>query len=139
MKKEVSYMLKLINDNFRSKVDAQLKTYDMTVSQGRVLNFIRLSGGSATQKEIEDFLEVSHPTVVGLLSRMTKSGYIECTYDTSKGRSKLVRETEKAVEFSHEMDAFFKKSNEELTRGMSEEEKTELERLLGILYENVKK
>lgn len=139
MKKEVSYMLKLINDNFRSKVDAQLKRFDMTVSQWRVLHFIRLSGGSATQKEIEKFLEVSHPTVVGLLSRMKKSGYIESDYDGSKGKSKLVKETEKAVEFSHEMDTFFRKSNEELTRGMSEEEKKELERLLGILYENVKK
>lgn len=139
MKKEISYMIKVINDNFRSNVDAKLKTYDLTGSQGRVLHFIRKSGGVTTQKKIEDFLEVSHPTVVGLLSRMQKSGYIECGYDVEHGKNKIVRETEKAVEFSNAMNAFFENANAEFTRGLSEEEKNELIRLLCILYENVKK
>lgn len=138
MKKEVSYMLKLINDNFRSKVDAQFKKYDMTASQGRVLNFIRHSGGLTTQKEIESFLEVSHPTVVGLISRMQKSGYIESGFDSEHGKNKTVRLTQKAIDFSNDMDEFFRKSNEALTENMNKEEKEELERLLCILYENVK-
>ncbi len=138
MQKEVSYTLKLIHDNFRSKIDAELKKFDMTVSQSRVLHFIHYCGGATTQKEIESFLEVSHPTVVGLLARMKKSGYIECGYDCEHGKNKIVRETEKAAAFTDEMSAFFKKSNEELVHGMSEEEKKELERMLDILYENVK-
>lgn len=139
MKREISYMLKLINENFKAKVDAQLRSYGMTVSQGRVLHFIKGSGGTATQKQIEDFLEVSHPTVVGLISRMQKSGYIECGYDEAYGKSKIVRLTQKAVEFSEEMDTFFKESNEKLTETMNEDEKKEFERLLSIIYENVKK
>ncbi|MGN1117658.1 MAG: MarR family winged helix-turn-helix transcriptional regulator [Acutalibacteraceae bacterium] len=139
MKKEVSYLLKVIHDGFRAKIDAQLKSFDMTVSQSRVLHFIRDSGGVTTQKKIEEFLEVSHPTVVGLLSRMMKSGYIECGYDDEHGKNKIVRETQKAVSFSNEMDNFFERANEKLTEGLSEEEKNELARLLGVLYENVRK
>ena len=139
MKKEVSYLLKLINDNFRQNIDNHLKLYNLTGSQGRVLHFIRLSGGVTTQKKIEEFLEVSHPTVVGLLSRLQKSGYIDCGYDEIHGKNKIVRETEKAVLFSNEMDSFFAGANENLISGLSDEEKNELIRLLGVLYENVKK
>lgn len=139
MKKDVSYLIKVVHDGFRSKIDAQLKSSDMTASQSRVLHFIRDSGGATTQKKIEEFLEVSHPTVVGLLSRMMKSGYIECGYDEEHGKNKIVRETQKAVDYSKEMDSFFEKANEKLTEGLSEEEKSELMRLLGVLYENVRK
>lgn len=139
MKREISYLLKLINDSFRSKVDTQLRSADMTVSQSRVLFFIRQSGGETTQKKIEEFLEVSHPTVVGLLSRLQKSGYIECGYDEKHGKNKIVRATEKAFNFSDEMENFFNINNEKLVEGLSEEEKTELQRLLTILYENVRK
>lgn len=138
MKKETGYLLKIINDNFRSNVDTQLKKFELTGSQGRVLHFIRDSGGVTTQKEIEEFLEVSHPTVVGILSRMQKSGYIECGYDEAHGKNKTVRETQKAVDFSLVMDEFFKNANEKLTDGLSENEKNELTRMLGILYNNVK-
>lgn len=139
MKKETGYLLKMINDNFRSKVDAKLRSFDLTGSQGRVIRFIINSGGVTTQKAIEDFLEVSHPTVVGILSRMQKSGYIECGYDEEHGRNKIVRQTEKAVEFTFVMDKFFEETNEELTKGLSENEKNELNRMLEILYRNVKK
>lgn len=139
MKKDVSYLIKVVHDGFRAKVDAQLKSSDMTVSQSRVLHFIRDSGGVTTQKKIEEFLEVSHPTVVGLLSRMNKSGYIECGYDEEHGKNKIVRETQKAVDYSKEMENFFERANEKLTEGLSQEEKSELMRLLGVLYENVNK
>lgn len=139
MKTETGYLLKMINDNFRSKVDAQLKKFDLTGSQGRVIRLIKNSGGVTTQKAIEDFLEVSHPTVVGILSRMQKSGYIECGYDKEHGKNKTVRQTEKAVEFSLIMDKFFEETNEGLTKGLSENEKNELNRMLKILYNNVKK
>lgn len=139
MKKEISLMLKLINDNFHSKVDAHVRSENMTASQSRVLHFIRFSGGVTTQKQIEDFLEVSHPTVVGLLSRMQKSGYIECGYDDTHGKNKIVRETAKAVAFDESMRAFFDSANAELLEGLTQDEKDELMRLLEILYENVKK
>lgn len=139
MKKDVTYLLKKINDKFKLKVDAHLKTFDLTVSQAKVLHFIGHCSGFTTQKQIEEFLEVSHPTVVGLLSRLEKSGYIECGYDESHGKNKTVRQTEKAVKFSHTMYDFFVRANNDLVKGLSKEEQEELERLLCILYENVKK
>lgn len=139
MKKDTAYLLKIINDSFHSKVDAQLRSRNMTASQSRVLFFINKSGGKTTQKKIEEFLEVSHPTVVGLLSRLQKSGYIECGFDEEHGKNKIVTATQKAHDFSKEMENFFHINNEKLVSGLSADEKTELERLLMVLYENVRK
>ena len=61
---------KLINDKLRTKADADLRAHGLTMTQSRVLRFLSDSGGEATQKEIEDFLSVSHPTVVGIVSRL---------------------------------------------------------------------
>ena len=68
--KDVGYFIKNINDRLKVRADADLKSYNLTLAQSRVLAFLNNQGGSATQKEIEVFLEVSHPTVVGIVSRM---------------------------------------------------------------------
>ena len=39
------------------------------------------SGGQATQKEIEGFLQVSHPTVAGIINRMEQNGFVRCRLD----------------------------------------------------------
>ena len=66
-KKDVGYLIKYINDKLKVKADAELKQYNLTLTQSRVFAFLNSCGGQATQKEIEVFLEVSHPTVVGIV------------------------------------------------------------------------
>lgn len=139
MEKDIGYLLKAISEKMRSRVDTRMKSYDLTLSQGRVLHFIEYKGGSVTQKEIEESLEVSHPTVVGLLSRLQKNGFIECLYDVQHGKNKIVRMSEKAREFSEETARDREKSERELVEGLNENEVKELKRLLGILYKNSKK
>ena len=80
----IGYQFKIINDRIKARADADLKTHDLTLTQTRVLGFLAESGGQATQKEIEADLQVSHPTVVGIISRMEQKGFL-CTWtDRSK-------------------------------------------------------
>lgn len=80
----IGYQFKIINDRIKARADADLKTHDLTLTQTRVLGFLAESGGQATQKEIEADLQVSHPTVVGIISRMEQKGFL-CTWDRSHG------------------------------------------------------
>ncbi len=73
-KKSIGGMIKYISDKVRQKADNNLKDHNVTLSQVRVLNFLWRENGSCSQKQIEDFLQVSHPTVVGLVARMEQSG-----------------------------------------------------------------
>ena len=92
LKNDVGYLIKRINDKLKVRADAELKQYHLTISQSRVLVYLRSRGGQATQKEIETFLDVAHPTIVGLVSRMEQNGYVTC-WPCEDGRNKYVKLT----------------------------------------------
>ena len=131
----IPYLLKIIVDKIRTEADAHLKSIGLTMSQSRVLGFIVRQGGETTQKEIEDFLQVSHPTVVGIVSRMEKGGFLTCSYERV---SKVVALTDKAIIAGEDISRSVIEHDNILFNGLSEPEIAELNRLLTALYNNVK-
>ena len=70
---DIRFLIKSISDRLKVCADADLYRYHLTLSQSRVLWCLEQSGGQATQKEIERFHTVSHPTVIGIVSHMKKT------------------------------------------------------------------
>ena len=133
----VGYLLKQLSDKMQAYADASLKKYNVTFSQAQVLEFVPDQGGRATQKAIEDHLGVSHPTVVGLISRLEKSGFLHCYMDTADRRNKIVCMTPYAEKVDRLMRQARAVVDRRLTESLSQEEVKELERMLGVLYVNV--
>lgn len=102
MKNDVGYLIKSINDKLAARADAELKQFNLTMSQCRVFLYLSSRGGQATQKEIEIFLDVAHPTVVGLVSRMEQNGYVTC-WPCEDGRNKYVKLTPQAEAIDKDM------------------------------------
>lgn len=123
---DIGYLLKLIDDKMKISSDESLKEIGMTISQVRVIEFLDEMGGQATQKEIENHLEVSHPTVVGIVSRLEKNGFLSCHVDKSDRRNKIVCITEKAAEKSEKMYKSRAESEKRLLKSLSAEETAEL-------------
>lgn len=134
----IGYLIKSINDKLKVKADEEMKGFGLTFSQSRVLGYLNMNGGQATQKEIEDFLEVSHPTVVGIVSRMERSGFLTTWFDTKQQRSKMVALTEKARTVGEDMDAMIQHQESELLEGLSQEDAKTLERVLSTIYQNLR-
>ena len=133
----IGYQFKIINDRIKASADADLKTHDLTLTQTRVLGFLAESGGQATQKEIEADLQVSHPTVVGIISRMEQKGFL-CTWtDPMDRRNKIVRLTDKAIKLDREIDATVAMQDEMLLRGLSEQQVDELRNCLARIVRNL--
>ena len=133
----IGYQFKIINDRIKARADADLKTHDLTLTQTRVLGFLAESGGQATQKEIEADLQVSHPTVVGIISRMEQKGFL-CTWtDPMDRRNKIVRLTDKAIKLDREIDATVAMQDEMLLRGLSEQQVDELRNCLARIVRNL--
>lgn len=128
---------KLINDKLRTQANADLKAHGLTMTQSRVLRFLSDSGGEATQKEIEDFLSVSHPTVVGIVSRLEQNGFITFHPDSADKRNKVVVLTEKAVQVDKEMREIIRRQDKKLFASLSREQVKELTFLLQTIYENL--
>lgn len=138
MDEKIPMLIKFINDRFKSKADAEMKELGLTFSQMRVLGYLIRNGGTAKQKEVEDYLHVSHPTVVGLVSRLEASGYITSKVDSSCRRNKILFSTEKAMSNQMRMEKERKEGLQRMLVGFSETEKQETVRLLEKLYENMK-
>ena len=139
MTEHIGHTMKLISDRMRGKADADFKEHNLTLPQARIIKYLSQNGMTATQRSIEAHLGVSHPTVVGIVSRMEKNGFVECATDTADKRNKLVRLTEKAVCLDKKLKNSVDKREALLLRGLTESEVFELRRLLKIVYNNISK
>lgn len=136
MKNDVGYLIKSINDKMTVKVDAELKQYNLTMSQCRVFTYLGSRGGQATQKEIEVFLDVAHPTVVGIVSRMKQNGYVTCWTSEDK-RNKNVKLTPRAEAIGSDMQKKVQASEEMLLAPLSPENREHLRVLLSIVADHL--
>ena len=136
LKNDVGYLIKSINDKLKVRADAELKQYHLTMSQSRVLVYLRSRGGQATQKEIETFLDVAHPTVVGLVSRMEQNGYVTC-WPCEDGRNKYVKLTPQAEAIDKDMRENMHDNEEMLLAPLSPEERERLRDLLLTVAEHL--
>ena len=136
MKNDVGYLIKRINDKLAVRADAELKQYHLTMSQGRVFLYLSSRGGQATQKEIETFLGVAHPTVVGLVSRMEQSGYVTC-WPGEDGPNKYVKLTPQAEVIDKDMQENMHANEEMLLAPLSPEDRERLRDLLLTVAEHL--
>lgn len=135
-KRDVGYLIKNINDKLKIKADADLKRYHLTFTQSRVFAFLQENGGQATQKEIEIFLDVSHPTVVGIVSRMEQNGYVTTWMDSKDKRNKNVKLTKQAEEIGIDMEQNMLRNEKMLLSPLSEEEAEKLKEMLLLIFNN---
>lgn len=135
---DIGFIIKLIGDAIETKANQKLKHYDMTLSQGRVLSYLHHRRGMKTsQRDMEEYFQVTHPTIIGILKRLESKGLITSEYDTVDKRIKnvyLTRDHEsksiKASDFQVEME-------ETLVRGFTAEQISELKEALFTLYRNI--
>ena len=136
LKNDVGYLIKRINDKLAARADAELKQFNLTMSQCRVFLYLSSRGGQATQKEIETFLDVAHPTVVGLVSRMEQNGYVIC-WPCEDGRNKYVKLTPQAEAIDKDMQRNQLENEEMLLAPLSSEDRERLRDLLLTVAEHL--
>lgn len=134
---DIGPKIKKLADKIKNSVDDLLKEQGLTFSQTLVIDFLHSRNGKATQKEIEDHLQVSHPTVVGLISRLEKNGFVSCYTDEKDRRNKIVCAADKALNMLESVNIGKRQMEEKLTKGLSKEELDEFRRLINIFYENI--
>lgn len=136
-KKDVGYLIKNINDKLKVKADEDLKRYNLTLTQSRVFAFLNSQGGQATQKEIELFLEVSHPTVVGIVSRMEQNGHVISWLDRNDKRNKIVKLTEQAEALGMDMEQNILSNERKMLASLSKDDIERLREMLLVIYKNL--
>ena len=139
MLSDIGFLLKVIQENTERHANQIFKPLDLTSSQVRVLKFLRERGEMpVSQKEIEEYLQVSHPTVVGIVQQLEHKGFVRTEFSGQDKRQKYVYRTEREEELFRQMNNSHRELESLLTKDMSEEQIRELRKLLEIVYDNVK-
>ena len=136
-KRDIGYLIKNIHDKLKAKADADLMHYNLTLAQSRVLAYLHSNGGQATQKEIEVFLEVSHPTVVGIVSRMEQNGHVTSRIDEQDKRNKIFKLTEAAEALVMDMEQDISANERKMLDSLSDEDAQRLREMLLAVYKNL--
>ena len=134
----ISFLMKLIADRvstlFLQRVDVPL-----TAAQSRVVMYLEACGGGPlSQREIEQYLNVSHTTAKGLLQRLEEKGFVRTAFDSDDGRVKNVYLTDKAYQCRDELKQHINAMTGQMMQGISEQEEAVLFDLLRRVYVNVK-
>ena len=132
------FELKLISDMMRQAADEAFAQFGLTGPQAGFLHYIVKSGGSLSQKDLEQMSGVSHPTVVGIVTRLQEKGFISISTDPADRRRRIITLTQKAEDVTAHLAEGSALLNDNLVIGLSPSEQKELSRLLQILDHNLR-
>lgn len=116
----------LLHRAFKKQLDARLQEKGLTGVQFGVLaqlRRLRRSGQEEiNQRDLEEAMHVTHPTMTEIVKRLEKQGFVSCAPSERDRRFKSIRPTEKAAALQRELDELDDSIFRELCRGLSPEE-----------------
>lgn len=140
MEEQVGFYVKRISESVDRIVNADLRRFGLTVTQGRILGFLhKRQGKTVTQKDIEQYMGVSHATVSGVIRRLERNGFILVETDENDRRAKKLSVTEKELEVYERAQKTREKLEKKMCFGMSDTEKKEFLLTLKRIYANIQR
>ena len=110
--------------------------------QGQVIRFLERREHEQELtliKDIEQELNITKSVASNLVKRMVQNGLVELEVSPSDKRAKFVHLTEKSRSQMKQIKSFFDRMNRSLLDGISEENLTIFEEVMGQLQANVEK
>jgi MarR family transcriptional regulator, repressor for mepA len=137
--KPLGYKIKLINEMLINSIDTELKPSGLTFSQINLLSYLEdeCKGQSVNLKSIENYFQLTHPTVIGIVSRLEEKGFVTTKADPDDKRCTLVTASIDASKTWKMVKKHRQKMDSILEKNMSEKEKKMMHALLDKVLENI--
>lgn len=116
-----------------------LSSVELTAAQGKVMGFVTHADQPPRVRDIEEAFDLSHPTVLGILDRLEKKGFVEFRSDPQDKRCKRIYVLPKGKELEETMHRTIVETEEKLIRGFSQEEQALFGDYLRRAIQNVKR
>lgn len=110
---------------------------DLSPIQCEIFVLLEENGGSMTQRDLEDQLDLSKSTLSGVLRTMEKNGFVEKVASESDKRVMVVTLTDEGGEIYSEAMKRFKELDRIIFDGLDEEEMATLSKALEKIRDNI--
>lgn len=138
--KKIGFLIKQVYILHEQQLNKRFNQFGLTGAQTFTLVCLfkaREKGIKLTQKDLEKKLDISNPTVTGILNRLEVKGLVNRVTCKHDARSKYIEVTDKAIELDKEIRKTFEEAEKELVSSLSEDEVIELsEYLIKLLRSN---
>jgi MarR family transcriptional regulator, transcriptional regulator for hemolysin len=114
----------------------ELAPQGVTFRQAQVLGCLALEG-RLSQTDLAERMRIEPPTLVGILDRMERDGWIRRVNDTADRRKKLVEALPAARPAWTKIITVAKRVRARATRGMTPAQLTQLKKLLALVQSNL--
>ncbi len=122
---------------FERVMNVELEPTGITYRQCQVLGWLALEG-ELSQTELADKMQIEPPTLVGILDRMEREGWIKREGDPDDRRRKMIHVCAKAKPVWDKITACANRVRSRAVRGLSPAEQRTLKKLLTKLQENLR-
>jgi MarR family transcriptional regulator for hemolysin len=132
----VGFWVFVTNRDLARALTHELAPFGITSRQWEVLVWVA-SAERMSQSELAELMSIEAPTLVGVLSRMERDGWIQRVPDDNDRRKKLIRITQRVVPLWDELMQCIHHVRAQATRGLSPEQIANLRDTLATVRHNV--
>lgn len=132
----VGYWIIQAAHEYQQAVNEELAPHGITWRQGQVLGCLALHG-PLSQSELAEQMRVEPPTLVGILDRMERDGWIRRDADPTDRRRKVIHPTDAAEPVWSKIATCARRVRARAIRGVTSEQLATLKELLTTIQQNL--
>lgn len=132
--------LSLIGQRMKLLFNERLLPYHITAQQARIVGFVgsaQKEGKLIYQKDIEEELELTGPSITSLLQGLERKSFIKRRPDPADERRKTVIVLPKGLELLHDLASVFQHIDEKMVHDLSVEQQQTLLQALEQMAHNL--
>ena len=131
---KIAILIKKASLEFDKISNPIFSEYNITASQYRVLKFLYSDPSKASRVvDIEKQCSITHPTALGLIEKLEKTGFVKKAVNPDDARSKVIILTDMAKDIQPELEGVGERIENILTKNLNADEKKQMVRLLNKL------
>lgn len=95
----------------------------LTAAQGHIMGFLAHQKEPPCSRDVARALELSHPTVSGLLARMERKGFVQLRQDPRDGRARRIHLLPRGMECVAHIEEVIRANEQRMVQAFTEEER----------------
>ncbi len=136
--KRIGYYMKMIAHSMENMRNKTLEKIGLTSSQFEILLYLCFKKDEEiNQRDLEKNFKLSNPTVNGILNRLEYKGFIIREMSEKDARCKNIKVTNEAYDLYKKMKTIAKNMENDLTKGITKEEKEAFINVIKKMYNNI--
>ena len=137
MEQDIGYLIKKIETATKKNIQNFFNEQDLTFQQAHVIRVLKGNGRPLSLKQLREELKIANPTMVGIIKRMEKNGYVVTHVSPKDKRVRMVELTKRSEKLIDRIEEDRTAFHKQMYKDISDKELKQLEKLLSRIYANL--